>query len=260
MSGFSSDWLALREPFDARARTPGLADSFLAEIPNGALVADLGAGAGSNIAFLRAHGGDRLRWRHVDADPALLAVARRRFADIDTIEFAEIDLARALPAALDGVAGVTCAALIDLVSAAWIEDFVATLRRHRLPALIVLTYDGRMEWSPHDDDDDAVAAAFHRDMMRDKGFGPALGPSAAHHLAARLREAGALLETGPSDWRIAGTHVEMIAAMRDGIGEAAARSALPAEEAAIARWRHARAAQRRLGLVVGHQDLAARWT
>jgi SAM-dependent methyltransferase len=259
MSGFSADWLALREPFDVRARAPELADSFLADIPTGALVADLGSGAGSNIAFLRARGGDRLRWRHVDADPALIEAAEARFRGIDTIEFAQIDLARSLPAALDGVAGVTCAALIDLVSAAWIDGFVDALRRLRIPALIVLTYDGRMEWSPRSADDAILAEAFHRDMRRDKGFGPALGPAAAHHLAARLREAGALLETRDSDWRIAGTHVEMSAAMRDGIGEAAARSATAQEQEAVARWRAARAAQRRLGLIVGHQDIAARW-
>jgi SAM-dependent methyltransferase len=259
LSGFTSEWLQLREGFDARARAPALANAFLSDIPTGALVADLGAGAGSNIAYLRARGGETLRWRHVDADPALIAVARRRFQGVGTIEFAQLDLALALPEALDGVAGATCAALIDLVSAAWIDHFVATLCRLRMPALIALTYDGRMEWSPRSADDGAVAVAFHRDMARDKGFGPALGPAAAHYLATRLREAGALLETKESDWRIHATHVAMITAMREGIGDAAARGATEAEAAAVARWRRARAMERRLGLRVGHQDLAARW-
>lgn len=259
MSGFSPAWLSLREAFDTRARAASLANSFLADIPTGALVADLGAGAGANIAYLRARGGEKLRWRHVDIDPALIAVARRRFAGIDTVEFAEIDLARALTAALDGAAGVTCAALIDLVSAAWVDRFVATLARLRIPALIALTYDGRMDWSPRHPDDGAVAAAFHRDMARDKGFGPALGPAAARHLAMYLREAGALVETKGSDWRIPPTHVAMIEAMRGGIGEAAARAATGDEAEAVGRWRQARATERRLSLRVGHQDLAARW-
>lgn len=259
MTGFSSDWLALRESFDARARAATLANAFMADMPPGALVADLGAGAGSNIAYLRARGGTALRWRHVDADPALIAVARQRFAGIDTIEFAELDLAHALPEAIDGAAGVTCAALIDLVSEEWIELFVATLARLRMPALVALTYDGRMDWSPRKEDDAIVAAAFHRDMMRDKGFGPALGPAAARRLATRLREAGALLETRDSLWRIPATRPAMIEAMRTGVGAAAARAATEGEAPAIARWREVRATERRLGLRIGHQDLMARW-
>lgn len=259
MTGFSSDWLALREGFDVRARAATLANAFMADMPPGALVADLGAGAGSNIAYLRARGGKALRWRHVDADPALIAVARERFAGIETVEFAELDLARALAAAIDGAEGVTCAALIDLVSAEWIEIFVATLARLRMPALVALTYDGRMEWSPRQADDGVVATAFHRDMMRDKGFGPALGPEAARHLATRLREAGALVETRDSTWRIPATRLAMIDAMRGGIGEAAARAATEAETPAVARWRTLRGAEKRLGLRVGHQDLMARW-
>ena len=76
MSGFSADWLALREPFDVAARDDALAARFLAAVPRGGMVVDLGAGAGSNIGRLRAlaaRDGRGFAWRHVDADQDLIA-------------------------------------------------------------------------------------------------------------------------------------------------------------------------------------------
>jgi hypothetical protein len=251
MTGFSADWLAVREPFDVAARDRALALEFLARVPEHGRIVDLGAGAGSNIGYLHALAAGR-RWRHVDDDPALLAVARTRFA-------ADPGIAAALEAALDDAAAVTCAALLDLVSAAWLAHLADALARRRLPLLAVLTYDGRMVWSPGDAADARVAVAFHRDMARDKGFGAALGPRAADHLADLLRARGASVTLRPSDWRIAATDAAMLDAMRDGIGAAAAASALPDEGDEIAGWRARRAAARPQGLVIGHLDLAAVW-
>jgi hypothetical protein len=258
MTGFSADWLAVREPFDVAARDRALALEFLARVPEHGRIVDLGAGAGSNIGYLHALAAGR-RWRHVDDDPALLAVARARFAADPGIELRRLDLAAALEAALDDAAAVTCAALLDLVSAAWLAHLADALARRRLPLLAVLTYDGRMVWAPDDAADARVAAAFHRDMARDKGFGAALGPRAADHLADLLRARGASVTLRPSDWRIAAADAAMLDAMRDGIGAAAAASALPDEGDEIAGWRSRRAAARPQGLVIGHLDLAAVW-
>ena len=257
MSGFSPHWLALREPFDAAARATDLADAFLEAVAPDGLVVDLGAGAGSNIAFLRERK-RLLRWRHVDADPTLIAVARSRFAGDRSIGFVMLDLARDLAATLDGVNAVTCAALLDLVSAHWIEQLALALATHRLPALIALTYDGRMRWSPAHRDDDRIAAAFHADMARDKGFGPALGPAATQFFISRLREAGALVELRSSDWQIGTGDCAVLQEMITGVAGAAARG----EPARVATWsedRHARLARRSLALEVGHQDLLVRW-
>jgi hypothetical protein len=261
MTGFSADWLALRGSFDQAARDPGFEAPFLAALPPGALIVDLGAGAGSNIAALRAHPdavGRGFRWRHVDDDPALLAVAQARFAADPAIGFARCDLATeaGLAAALDGAAAVTCAALVDLVSAAWIARLAAVLAARRLSLLALLTYDGRMDWAPPDAADAVVAAAFHRDMTRDKGFGPALGPAAATALATALAARGARLAQRRSDWRIAAADMAMRAAMVEGIA-AAATAAAPEAEAAIAAWRMRRATATRL--VIGHADLRAAW-
>ena len=265
MTGFSADWLALREPFDVAARDDALALSFLSRVPDGGRVVDLGAGAGSNIGRLRvlaAQAGRRLTWLHVDDDEALLAAARRRFAGDDAIAFARLDLAAALEEALDGAAAVTCAALVDLVSAAWIARFAATLAARRLPLLAVLTYDGRMEWTPADASDPVVARAFHRDMVRDKGFGAALGADSAFALDEALRAHGATTTLRDSDWRIGAADAAMLEAMRAGIGEAATRAARGDEGRAIAAWSTRRArhqAASALSLLVGHQDLDANW-
>jgi hypothetical protein len=258
MTGFSADWLALREPFDVAARDRALAVAFLAHVPRDGRIVDLGAGAGSNIGYLRGLDAGRL-WRHVDDDPALLAVARSRFAADPRIELVRLDLAAALEVALGDAAAVTCAALLDLVSASWLAELADALARRRLPLLAVLTYDGRMVWEPEDTADTGVAAAFHRDMARDKGFGAALGPRAADHLADLLRARGASVTLRPSDWRIGAPDVAMLDAMRDGVGAAAAASAPPGDRDAVAGWQARRAAARPKGLVVGHLDLSAVW-
>lgn len=257
MTGFSAAWLARREPFDIAARAADLAEKFLAAVAPDGLVVDLGAGAGSNIAWLsRRRSG--LRWRHVDADPQLIAVARSRFAGDARIGFAELDLARDLDRALEGASGVTCAALLDLVSAGWIELLARHLAVRRLPALIALTYDGLMRWDPAHSGDDRIAAAFHRDMRRDKGFGPALGAGATDLIAERLRTAGARVELQSSNWRIAPSDCAMLQDMIAGVA-AAARASTPDDAAVIDAWASTRRAQRGLALEIGHQDLLARW-
>ena len=89
--------------------------------------------------------------------------------------------------ALEGAA-VTAAALLDLTSAAWLDGLAARLRQ--VPVLIALSFDGRLSWRPGAAEDGQVRARFLAHQRRDKGFGPALGPAAAAHLADLLRARG----------------------------------------------------------------------
>ena len=254
MSGFSADWLALRGGFDRAARSRSLATAFLAAVPAGATIVDLGAGTGANAAWLRELDADRHRWRLVDADPALLAGSP--LADVERVT---VDLARELEPALVAAAGVTASALLDLVSAAWLERLADTLARRRLPALFALTYDGRMRWTPPHRDDERVQLDFHVDMRRAKGFGPALGPGAAGAAADAFAQRRARLSRAASDWRIAPRDDAMLAAMIDGIARPAAAAA-PEDAARIAAWAAQRHAERRAGalaLEIGHEDLYA---
>jgi hypothetical protein len=274
MSSFSAEWLALREPFDIAARDDELANSFLAQVAQGTQglqlaqagpVVDLGAGTGSNISRLRslaAKLGHQLSWRHVDNDDDLLVLARQRFSGDGAVAIAQLDIALALDAALQGASAVTCAALLDLVSAAWIHQLADHLASGRLPLLALLTYDGRMQWSLADAADAVLAKAFHRDMLRDQGFGPALGPAAAIALDAALTERGAITQLRDSYWRIAASDSAMLTAMNASLSAAALRSAHGLERSAIEAWsarRSRQIADGNVSLVVGHQELLATW-
>ena len=69
----------------------------------------------------------------------------------------------------------------------------------------LLTYDGRgMGFAPPHEAE--ALAAFHADMRRDKGFGPALGPDAPAAALDLAAKAGRAAQSAPSDWRIAPDH------------------------------------------------------
>ena len=74
MKGFAGDWLALREPLDARSREPVLAgelrDWLGSETPLRCL--DLACGTGANARYLAPRLGGRQEWRLVDHDRRLL--------------------------------------------------------------------------------------------------------------------------------------------------------------------------------------------
>lgn len=246
---FSADWLALREPADHAARDPALLRAAAAAAGPAPLVVDLGCGAGSNLRALRPHLPVETRWRLVDHDPGLLALAAESAPGAEALA---LDLATApadtLAQALDGADLVTAAALFDLVSEDWLAAFVAALP----PGAAVyaaLSYDGAEDWSPPHPDDHAAHQAFLAHQRTDKGFGPALGPTAAERLAEMLRARGYAVTTAPSPWRLtAPAQGPLIGALADGVAEAAA--AMGADPAP---WR----AQPRTAVTIGHLDLLA---
>ena len=77
MSGFSAEWLALRESYDLRARNPIVLDAVAASFKSldAISVVDLACGAGSTVRALGPHLPARQRWDLVDNDPRLLTVA-----------------------------------------------------------------------------------------------------------------------------------------------------------------------------------------
>ncbi len=82
---------------------------------------------------------------------------------------------------------VTTSALLDLVSAEWLERLAVEAAARRLPVYAALTYQGRATLEPAEPFDLEIVAAVNRHQRRDKGFGPALGPEAAAARGARLR-------------------------------------------------------------------------
>jgi hypothetical protein len=289
MSGFSAQWLALREPFDAAARAHELVDSLRRRLSphTGAPleVVDLGAGAGSNLRYLAPQLAGAQNWRLVDHDAVLLdaALARteawaqtlparaqrhghalelhaeRLDLRIETLNrsLAPASALRTLP--IPAGALVSAAALLDLVSAEWLDALIEHVGPSAQALLFALTYDGRTTCTPPEPEDSELLELFNRHQRHDKGFGPALGPQAAAAAAEKLAAAGYRLRTATSDWRIGSAEPEMQTALLDG-WLAAALEIAPARARKLRDWharRSAHVAAGRSAIAVGHVDLVA---
>jgi SAM-dependent methyltransferase len=204
MTGFSADWLTLREPYDLRARNPAVIEAVAASLkPRSPLrIVDLACGTGSTLRAL----GPRLpkpqHWKLIDNDPGLLAraTAMPPAAGV-AITAIPLDLNRDLESALDGAVDlVTVSALLDLVSDSWLDRLAAVLAARSIPLYAALSYDGRTRLAPSDPFDTAVVAAVDAHQRTDKGFGPALGPAAAAFAIARFEALGYSVARGASDW------------------------------------------------------------
>ena len=204
MSGFSVEWLALREPYDMRARNTVVLDAVAAAFSGEAAVAivDLACGTGATARAIAPRLPPRQSWRLIDNDLGLLARAGALGVPPHRIVTARaVDLARDLELALDGPLDlITCSALLDLVSAEWLERLVVEAAARRLPVYAALSYDGEVTLDPSDPFDAEVIAAVNRHQRRNKGFGSALGPAAAARAAERFRELRYTVIEGRSDW------------------------------------------------------------
>lgn len=206
MSGFSAEWLALRESYDLRARNPIVLDA-VADLfkPHDAVnVVDLACGAGSTVRALGSHLPARQHWDLVDSDQRLLALAcsGKSTGDI-SLNAVPIDLSGNFEVVLDSTKDlITISALLDLVSENWLDRFASHVASHALPVYAALTYDGRIDISPSDPLDETITSAVNSHQRTDKGFGPALGPSAAAAAIPRFEALGYSVVQGNSDWVI----------------------------------------------------------
>ena len=282
-ASFGLDWLRLREPHDLRARSRDLGRRFGAALRSRAAgetmgIVDLGAGSGANFRALAPLIPGDQDWRLVDRDRGLLGHQAAEIAQwargqgwrvthgsgVVTVatgkaewraHSVELDLARDLGGMPLSAHGVTCAALLDLVSASWLERLADRLAAAGLSFLAVLSVDGRRDWLPPHPDDGEIALAFARHQHGDKGFGVALGPDAASTAERLFRARGCRVSSAAGEWRLGAGDDAMLTALIDGTAEAAAE-ADPA--LAVKRWRHDRHAELVRGalrLAVGHVDI-----
>jgi hypothetical protein len=263
MNGFASDWLALREPADLRARDAGLlaraADCVAGRCP--ATVTDLACGTGATRRAMGTRLPASQRWRLVDHDAALLqrALSMPVPAGIDRLPL-RADLAREVEAvvALDADL-VATSAFLDLVSDAWLRRLATALARHRRPLYAALSYDGRVACGPADPLDARVLAAFDAHQRRDKGLGGALGPDAAEAAALRLRQAGFDVTLARADWRLDEGDSLLQRRLIVGWHDAVAQTG-HVDAVSLDAWLGRRLAavdEGRSRLVVGHLDLLA---
>lgn len=259
MSGFSADWLALREPADVAARSPEVARFVIDALPLrvSTRIVDLGSGTGSNVRCLSALMPQQQEWRLVDNDTALLAVARTSVPV--AVETHVADLQHLAPSLFAGRDLVTASALLDLVSEAWLAGFVGHCRRAGAAVLVVLNYDGRIECSPHDEDDEVVRGLVNLHQCTDKGFGPALGPDSGERAEALLRDAAYAVHREKSDWLLRPNQSELQRQLIAGWAGAAIEMSPSAAER-IRAWEGRRLAHVNAGrsqIVVGHDDIGA---
>jgi SAM-dependent methyltransferase len=275
MSGFSPDWLALREPADVRARDPELLATLAQYVANrNALsVVDLGCGTGANLRSTAPALGPGQRWTLVDHDPKLLEAARKTlsaWADevaeegasliltkdgIDiAVSFRQADLMQDIEAVISGGPDiVTASALFDLCSADFIARVARAVATEGAVFYTVLTYDGEQGWSPQHEADAEMVAAFNAHQQIDKGFGSAAGPAAPEALALAFRERGYNVLEASTPWRLGEADQQLVDALADGFAGAVAEIGHVAPDV-IARWL---GDVRRTGCVVGHTDTLA---
>ena len=206
MSGFSAEWLALRENYDIRARNPVVLDAVttLLKSRDAASVVDLACGAGSTVRALSSHLPARQHWHLVDNDQRLLTLAcSGKYAGDVKLDAVALDLSGNFEVVFDGTIDlITVSALLDLVSEPWLDRFTRNIAARTLPVYAALTYDGRIDLSPADPLDATIASAVNAHQRTDKGFGPALGPSAAAAAISRFEALGYSVVAGSSDWLI----------------------------------------------------------
>ncbi|MCB2055016.1 MAG: hypothetical protein KDE35_12350 [Geminicoccaceae bacterium] len=203
MTTFDSDWLTLREAYDHAARNTKVLErvGLWAQAYDRLQVVDLGAGTGSTLRAVAPVLGSGQSWRLIEHDPSLIEAGEARLADTAcTWRYERLNLRDDLEAAIDDAQIVTASALVDLVSAEWLEELAALVDRRNCALYVALSYDGRMRWRPGDPFDVEIKSLFDRHQQNDKGIGsPALGPGAARTLEAHFGDAGVI---GRSDWRL----------------------------------------------------------
>src|SRR5262245_45478425 len=204
---FTAQWLALREPYDRRARSETVLDAVEAAFRHqrAISVVDLGCGTGATLRAIASRLPARQNWRLADNDLGLLAQAAGLGRPPErTVEARTIDLVRDLELALDGAVDlITTSALLDLVSADWLERLAVEAAARRLPVYAAINYQGRATLAPAEPFDLEIVAAVNRHQRRDKGFGAALGPEAGLRAVRSFERVGYTVASGSSDWQFA---------------------------------------------------------
>ena len=278
MTGFSAQWLALREPADHRARDVSLRDKVVHDLAHLARVrpgpinlVDLGCGSGSNLRALAPHLPATQHWTLVDYDPALLSAAKAalmQWADKIvseqetlvvlkngkniSIDFLCEDLSSNLEAVLSRPMDLlTAAAFFDLVAESWLERFCGLLSA---PLYTVLTYNGQEVWSPPQPTDAAMLNAFRAHQQTDKGFGAAAGPTAAGVMEKLLKARGFAVSSAQTPWKLDASDRALIEQLAIGSAGAVLETKRVSVEE-VSAWKQSRSLAQTCE--IGHTDLYA---
>jgi hypothetical protein len=259
------EWLDMREPADAVARSSELAERLGRHLPaNGPLVIhDLGAGSGAMGRWLAPRLPGPQHWVVHDRDGDLLqlAVADPPGPAADgaavTVEARRSDIARLAPGDLAGASLVVASALLDMLTADELAGMLGACADVGCPVMLALSMVGRVALTPADPLDARVAAAFNAHQRRTTTAGRLLGPDAVAAAVARLRGTGVEVLVRPSPWRLDASHAELTSEWVGG-WIAAAREQEPGLAAEAGAYRDRRLAQTAAGelsVTVDHADV-----
>ena len=255
----SPEWLLLREPADAAARSPELADRLGRHLATAGrlVIHDLGGGSGAMGRWLAPRLPGPQHWVVHDRDEDLLELALAGVpgpaADgaAVTVEARRSDITRLAPRDLAGASLVTASALLDLLTA---DDLVRVLGASAgCPMLLALTVVGRVTLTPEEPVDALMGAAFNEHQRRDHR----LGPDAVAAVVEELRGTGAEVFVRPSPWRLDAAYADLTTEWFAGwVGAACEQEpGLAPEAGAYMDRRLGQAAAGELEVVVDHADV-----
>jgi len=255
----SPEWLLLREPADAAARSADLADRLGRQLATAGrlVIHDLGGGSGAMGRWLAPRLPGPQHWVVQDLDAGLLklAVADAPGPAADgaavTVETRRSDITTLAPAELAGASLVTASALLDLLTADALARMLVACAGS--PMLLALTVVGRVTLTPEEPLDAPMGAAFDAHQRRDNRLGPDAVAAAARELRGRAAE----VLIRPSPWRLDVAHADLAAEWLGGwVGAACEQEpALAAEAGAYMDRRLAQSAAGQLVVTVDHADL-----
>ena len=267
----TAEWLALREPADAVARSLTLLVELTGQLSSwrergpvaGPMVVhDLGSGTGSMRRWLAPRLPWPQQWVQHDRDVRLAAAGQEGvLAEHGRLITCDCELADLTADHLAGAELITCSALLDVLTTTAADRLVTVAAGVRVPLLLTLTVVGRVRLNPADPLDQALGTAFDDHQRRLTQAGRLLGPDAVPYVSARLSELGASVRIEPSPWRLGSGSAALAATWLEG-WLAAAVEQDPTLTGAAERYRARRHAQLDAGaleVTVGHSDLLVWW-
>ena len=208
------EWLRLREPADAEARSGELVDELRRHLPAAGplVIHDLGGGSGAMGRWLAPRLPHPQHWVIHDRDEDLLALAVADQPAGVTVEARRGDITRPAPDALAGADVVVASALLDMLSADELTRMLAACAGR--PLLIAMTVTGRVSFAPPEPLDVPLSVAFNAHQRRDGRLGPDAVPAALDALGAEVL-------VRPSPWHLGAAHAELMTAWFGGWVDAA---------------------------------------
>lgn len=246
-----ADWLALREPADADARSVELVERLSPRPP--LVIHDLGSGTGSMVRWLAPRLPGPQHWVLHDRDAALLDRAAATMPPGITVETRPGDLTALTAADLAGASLITASALLDMLTADDVSRVVSACAGR--PTLLTLSVIGSVAFSPADPLDAEVAAAFDEHQRRTVDGRRLLGPDAADATAEAFRRRGIPVEVRSTPWRLGPDRAALAAEWFAGWVGAAQEQRPSLQTGSYRARRLADVRSGRLEITVGHLDL-----